>query len=74
MRRDAVLALTWALTPNPEPSPDPGPTPNQVRRDASAAKCWLGLGCAHLVSYLDVNQTAEELHLAHKALSQAGLP
>ena len=43
-----------------------------VRRDAGAAKCWLGLGCAHLVSYLDVNQTAEELHLAHKALSQAG--
>ena len=42
-----------------------------VRRDAGAAKCWLGLGCAHLVSYLDVTQTAEELHLAHKALSQA---
>lgn len=42
-----------------------------VRHDAGAAKCWLGLGCAHLVSYLDVTQTAEELHLAHKALSQA---
>ena len=42
-----------------------------VRLDTSSSRSWAGLGAAHLSLHVHVSSEAEDLHLAHRAFTQA---